>query len=748
MTFALREEELPAWLMKIRNMRVFLFQSVSFVQTKYESRVCMADEKELEKRVEELLSRMSLAEKAAQMIQIPYNVVSKKEAIEWAEKGAGSFLHVLGDDARELQSIALTTRLGIPILFGIDAVHGHSLNEHATIFPSQLAAACSWDRECVENMARVTACEVATDGLHWTFSPVLCLGRDTRWGRVDETFGEDSYLTGELGAAMVKGYQGESLDSDDSILACAKHYIGYGEAVGGRDSCDTEMTFRKLREVFLPPFEKAVKAGCGTIMTAYGSIDGTPFTASRKALHDILRDELGFDGFVVTDWDNVNSLVNNQHVAADIGEASRMAASAGNDMIMTSSNFYEAVIKLVENGQLDEKVLDEAVRNILRVKFRMGLFEKHEKKGRPGCIGCAEHLEVCKKLARESIVLLKNSGVLPLSKDVKSIAVIGPNADDIRAQYGDWTYFSHPQPNPDHKPVKPYYTVLEGIRELSEQNNVTVNYHRGCGVLPGDDDDISGAVSTAQSCDAIVLVLGDKVDQTGEMKDRADLSLSGAQMELFRELRRLHKPMITVLVASKPLCIEEAAEQTDALIAAFNGGMFGGLAVAETIFGKLNPSGKLPISFPRHVGQLPVYYNSLPGWRGGKYVDLPDTPLFAFGEGMSYTTFLYSNLRVDKENLTVKVDVENTGGRDGFETVQVYFRDCVSSVITPIKQLVGFQKIFLKAGETKAVSFALRREDFSLVTPDEHRVTEPGEFILMVGSSSKDSDLLRAELVL
>jgi beta-glucosidase len=708
----------------------------------------MVNAKELETRVEELLSSMTLQEKAAQMIQIPCNIVSKQEAMEWAKKGAGSFLHVFGDDARELQSIARKTRLGIPILFGIDAVHGHCLNENATIFPSQLAAACSWDRESIEAMARVTAREVATDGVHWTFSPVLCLGRDTRWGRVDETFGEDPYLAGELGAAMVKGYQGDSLDSDESILACAKHYIGYGEAVGGRDSCDTEMTFRKMREVFLPPFEKAVKAGCGTIMTAYGSIDGTPFTACRKALHDILRDELGFDGFVVTDWDNVNSLVKNQNVASDIMEASRMAAAAGNDMIMTSSSFYEAVIKLVETGRLDEKVIDDAVRHILRIKFRMGLFEKPEKKGRPGCIGCAEHLEVSKKLARESVVLLKNNGILPLSKDVKSVAVIGPNADDIRAQYGDWTYFSHPMPNPDHKPVKPYNTVFEGIRELAAQNGVSVSYHRGCGVFPGADDDIPGAVSAARKCDAIVLVLGDRIEQTGEMKDRADLSLSGAQMELFRELRRLQKPMITVFVASKPLCIEEAADKTDALIAAFNGGMFGGLAVAEAIFGKLNPSGKLPISFPRHVGQLPVYYNSLPGWHGGKYMDLPDTPLFAFGEGMSYTSFRYSNLRVDGENLTLQVDVTNTGDRDGFETVQVYFRDCVSSVMTPVKQLIGFQKIFLKAGETKTVSFAFRREDFSLVTPDERRVTEPGKFILMVGASSKDCDLLRAEFVL
>jgi Beta-glucosidase-related glycosidases len=704
--------------------------------------------KAADERVDDLLSRMSLQEKVAQMVQIPYPMVSKEEAIEWAEKGAGSFLHVLGDNARELQSVAAKTRLGIPILFGIDAIHGHGLNENATIFPSQLAAACSWNRELVEAMGRVTAREVATDGLHWTFSPVLCLGRDTRWGRVDETFGEDPYLAGELGASIIKGYQGDGLDSDESILACAKHYIGYGEAVGGRDSCDTEMTFRKLREVFLPPFEKAVKAGCATIMTAYGSIDGTPFTASEKALRGILKEELGFDGFIVTDWDNVNSLVTNQHVAADIGEAARLAAAAGNDMIMTSSEFYAAAIKLVEDGVLDEKIINGAVRNILRIKFRMGLFEKPEKKGRPGCFGCSEHLEACKKLSRESVVLLKNSGVLPLEKNIGSVAVIGPNADDIRAQYGDWTYFSHPKPDAEHKPRKPYFTALDGMRELAEENNIAVEYCQGCGILDGSQDGLDEAESVAQKCDATVLVLGDMIDQTGEGKDRADLSLSEAQLALFKRLRGLHKPLITVLVSSKPLCIDTIAQETDALIVSFNGGMFGGLAVAEAIFGKLNPSGRLPISFPRHSGQLPVYYNSLSGWHGGKYMDLPAAPLYAFGEGMSYTGFHYSNLRLDEKDLTVSVDVTNTGDRDGFETVQIYFRDCVSSVMTPNRQLIGFQKIFLKGKETQKVSFTFERRDFSLVTPDERRVTEPGEFIIMAGSSSKDSDLLQAKLIL
>ena len=707
-----------------------------------------AREKSVKEKAEALLTSMKLEEKVAQMVQVPYSMVSKEEARMWARRGVGSFLHVLGDDARELQAIALNNRLGIPLLFGIDAIHGHGLNKNATIFPSQLAAACSWNRELVETMGRVTAREVATDGLHWTFSPVLCLGRDTRWGRIDETFGEDAYLAGELGAAIIKGYQGESLDDDCSILACAKHYIGYGEAVGARDACDTQMTYRKLREVFLPPFEKAVKAGCATVMTAYGSIDGTPFTVSKKALKEILRDELKFDGFVVTDWDNVENLVARQHTAADIGEASRMAAVGGNDMIMTSLGFYDAAIALVKDGLLDESVIDEAVLHILTVKFRMGLFEKPEKKGVPGCFSCAEHLEANKALARESVVLLKNNGALPFEGRQKRIAVIGPNADDIRAQYGDWTYFSHPDPNPDHVPMRPYVTVREGIEEIAGSFGASVTYSKGCGIFDASESELDAAVKTAQSCDAIVLVLGDCIDQTGEGKDRADLALSNAQQALFSRLRALKKPLVTALISSKPLCIGTIAEETDALVVAFNGGMFGGLAAAEAIFGKVNPSGRLPISFPRHSGQLPVYYNSLPGWHGGKYMDLPPEPLYVFGEGLSYTKYAYTNLAFDQKSFVLRVDVTNEGDMDGIETVQVYFNDRVSSVLTPVKQLIAFERVALKAGETRRVSFALTKEDFSLVTPDERRVTEEGSFLLMVGSSSRDEDLLKTEFVL
>ena len=696
---------------------------------------------EIASRVKALLEQMTLEEKVAQMVQVPYAMVGREEALRWAKLGAGSFLHVLGDDAREIQREAMNSRLGIPVIFGIDAIHGHGLNDHATIFPTQLAAACSWDPDVAYTMGRVTAREVATDGLHWTFSPVLCLGRDTRWGRVNETFGEDPYLAGELGAAIVKGYQGEDLSDDDSILACAKHYLGYGEAVGARDSCDTEATLRKVREVFLPPFKKAVEAGCATIMTAYGSIDGTPLTIDKTIMHDILRDELGFDGFVVTDWDNVNSLVRQQRICENVKDASVLSAKAGNDMIMTSTEFYDAALEALREGKLEESVIDEAVSHILTIKLKMNLFEKPEKTGKPGCFGCPEHLEKAKDAAKKSLVLLKNDGVLPLSGKEKKIAVIGPNADDIQSQYGDWVYFTHPLPNPTHPAIRPYVTVKEGFEAACAALGIECVYHKGCGVLPSDSDDIAGAVEAAKGSDAIVLVLGDEISQVGEQKDRACLELSGKQAELFAALRALDIPVITVLVSSKPLCMGETATKANAFVCAFNGGMFGGEAVAQMVFGEFNPKGRLPITFPQHSGQLPVYYNALPGWHGGKYCDLPAEPLFAFGEGMGYSAFEYGDLCFDKETFKMAIRVKNAGSMDGVETVQVYMRDLYSSVLTPVKQLIAFAQVALKAGEEKTVEIALNKEDFSIVNRAGERVVEPGEFELMAGHSSKDCDL-------
>ena len=701
------------------------------------------DNPQIRERVEEILARMTLEEKAAQMVQVPCAMVSEEEAEMWARRGAGSFLHTLGDHARHLQKICTGTRLGIPAVFGIDAIHGHGLNEHATIFPTQLSAACSWNRETVYAMGRATAREVAADGLHWTFSPVLCLARDPRWGRVNETFGEDPYLAGELGAQLIRGYQGDDLADRDSILACAKHYIAYGEATGARDSVDSEVTFRKVREVFLPPFAKAVEAGCATVMTAYGSLDGTSCTVSKKLLTDILRDELGFEGFVVTDWDNVQSLKDKQHVCETLEEASRLAAEAGNDLIMTSLGFYDAAIRAVRSGEMDESVLDNAVRRILTVKLRMGLFEHPDKLGDPQNIGCEAHLSLARQMADESLVLLRNDGMLPLA--AKRIAVIGANADDLPAQYGDWTYFTHPLPDPEHAWMRPYATVKEGMEALGAKHGAQVRYAKGCCVLPGEEDEalMAEAMALAAESDAIVYVVGDVYAQVGETKDRADLTLSGRQIELYEKLAGLGKPVCVVLVASKPLCMGRMAEEANALIAAFNGGMFGGEAVARAIFGEINPSGHLPISFPRHSGQLPVYYNALPGWHGDRYNDMDKTPQFAFGEGMSYTTFELADFAFDSGTLTAGVTVRNTGERDGATVVQAYYNDVYSSVITPVKQLCAFERVALPAGGERRVTFAFTPEDFALVTPDERRVTEPGLFEIMVGLSSRDEDLLR-----
>lgn len=692
-------------------------------------------------RVEALLAQMTLEEKVAQMVQIPYNQVGREEALRWAKLGAGSFLHVLGDDAREIQRAALSTRLGIPVLFGIDAVRGHALNDHATIFPTQLGCACAWNRELVRRMGRVTAREVVTDGLHWTFSPLLCLSRDARWGRVNETFGEDPVLTGELAAALIEGYQGDDLAAPESIAACAKHFIAYGEATGARDAVDSPITYRKVREVFLPPFQKAVDAGCATMMTAYGAIDGTPLTADAHMLRDILRGEMGFEGFVVTDWANVTSLVDRQHVAADADEASRLAALAGNDMLMSSPEFYEAALRQVRAGKLEERVIDEAVRHILTIKERMGLFEAPEKTGKPGCMGCPEHQQEALAIARRGVTLLQNNGALPLGA-VKKIAVIGGNADDIRAQYGDWTYFTHPNQKEHCEAVRPYTTLREGIERLAGERGATCVYAYGCGPIPSERDDIEGAVEAARGADAIILAVGDEIRQIGETKDRADLMLSGRQIELFERLRALGIPVITVLIASKPLALGRVAEETDALIAAFNLGAHGGQAVAEAILGEYNPSGRLPISFPRHSGQVPVYYNQLPGWHGGHYCDLPETPLFAFGEGLSYTQFAYSELVMDAETLRASVCVRNAGERAGIETVQVYVRDEVTSVLTPVKRLIAFRQVALEPGECVRVDFQLARDDFSLVNRWEQRVVEPGDFTLLAGHSSKDSELL------
>lgn len=685
---------------------------------------------------------MTLEQKAAQLVQIPYSHVGKEKAEEWARLGVGSFLHVLGDDARHLQKIAVESGAHIPLLFGIDAVHGHCLNRKATIFPTQLSMACSFDPTLVKRMAAAAAKEISADGLHQTFSPVLCLGRDVRWGRVDETFGEDTYLAGEMGAAMVAGYQGEDNAADTSVIACAKHYIGYGEATGARDSYDTSVTYRKIKETFLPPFRKAVEAGCASVMTAYGSIDGTPCTSDKKLLKEILKEQLQFDGFIVTDWQNVTHLIHDQRTAANEKEASRLALESGNDMMMNAPEFYQAILDLVRSGEVDEGLLDEAVKRILAVKIRFGLFDNPFKQADAKYLGCTEHLELNKQIARESVTLLKNDGVLPLGSK-KKILVVGPSADDVRCHFGDWTYFSHPLPDYDAKPERPYVTLLEGVKALAEKHGCTVSYVKGCEIDEETENGVADAVAAAKHCDVIVFACGDNIWLAKEGIDRADVRLPKAQRELFKALRGADKPIVTALICTKPLCVPKVDKHSAAVLTNFNGGMFGGLALAETLFGDINPCGKLPISFPHHVGQQPTYYNQLPGWHCRNYVDMPEKPLYPFGRGLSYTSFVYSDMQFDENTLSLRVKVKNTGKIGGAETVQVYFRDLVSSVMTPVKRLIAFRKVSLKAGETKELAFHFTARDFSFINACEQRVTEPGDFEIMVGGSSDDGDLLK-----
>ena len=688
----------------------------------------------VEDRITEMLSEMTIVEKVGQMQQISYESFRPEVFEHFCKLGAGSFLHVLSDEADEIRAQASETRMKIPPIFGIDAIHGHTLLNGAVIFPSQLAMACSWNPDLIKKAGKVTAEEVNADRLDWVFSPVLCIGRDTRWGRVDETFGEDPYLVGELGAAIVEGYEEDGL-----VAACVKHYLGYGEATGGRDSYDTEISMRKIREVFLPPFRRAVEAGASTVMTAYGSVSGLPMTAHRKLLRDVLKNELGFKGFVVTDWYNVGSLRTKQKAVESYADGVRVSVEAGNDMSMNSYQFYDHAIRLAEEDKLSMEYIDDAVRRILRVKFALGMFDENKKRMSREVIGSAAHIEVNRALTRESLVLLENNGVLPLKEVPKRIAVVGPNADDIRAQYGDWTFFSHPNAAPeDCEPTGDYYTVLRGIKTVFADSEVA--YAKGCDIMEESNGAmLDEAVAAAESADVVIAVIGDCLKQNGEGKDRANLELSGRQNELMRRLKATGKPVVTVLINGKPLCIGEAVKNSDAVIEMFNGGDLGGLCAAEMIAGKFNPSGKLPISFPRVSAQIPCYYNQYSGWHATKYMDVAEGSLYDFGYGLSYTSYEYSNLTLSSETakagdvITVSVDVTNTGDMDGDEIIEMYYNDLYSSVLTPTKQLCGFKKVFIKAGETVRAELPLAVNDLALVNANCETVVEPGDFEIMVG---------------
>jgi beta-glucosidase len=722
------------------------------------------------RRVADLVGRMTLPEKVGQMMQ--YDARDDLEHIV-LERYAGSILHTSPAKVVHAAELTSQTRLRIPLIVGEDCIHGHSFWEGATIFPTQLGMAATWDPQLVERVARVTAVEVAATGIHWTFSPVLCISRDLRWGRVDETFGEDPFLIGELAAAMVRGYQGDGLHDRTAILATAKHFAGYSETQGGRDASEADISRRKLRSWFLPPFERVARAGCATFMIGYQTTDGVPITLNNWLLNDVLRGEWGYTGTLITDWDNVGRMVWEQRVQPDYAHAAAAAILAGNDMVMTTPDFFQGALDAIDQGLLDETDLDRAITRILTLKFELGLFEDSRMPDTAlidEVMAAPEHTALNLEVARRSLVLLRNDGALPLTGAARRVAVVGPLADDAQTQLGDWAGSSGQVDWLENgQPRAQITTVLDGLRELVPAD-WTVTHAVGADILtladnpagsvfpdgqprpqvvvPAEVDEtqIGAALAAVADADVIVAVVGDRIELVGEGRSTATLELIGAQRALLEALAATGKPLVIVLLASKPLVLPDAVRDAS-LVWAANPGMQGGRAIAELLLGHIEPSGRLPISFARHVGQQPTYYNQIRGQHGDRYADLTQSPAHAFGEGLSYTTVEYSDAAISTpvvradDTVRATVTLRNSGARPAHEVVQVYVRDSVTSASWADKELKAYRHVDLAPGETAIVDLELAVADCSIVNAAGERVVEPGDFELLIGSSSRDEAL-------
>ncbi|MFF2051177.1 glycoside hydrolase family 3 N-terminal domain-containing protein [Leifsonia sp. NPDC058194] len=726
-----------------------------------------------EERVRDLLGRMTVEEKVGQMLQLDARDDLRDHVLR---RHVGSILHTSPERILEANRLTAETRLRIPLLVGEDCIHGHSFWPGATIYPTQLGMAASWDAELIERVARATAEEVAVTGVHWTFSPVLCIARDLRWGRISETFGEDPYLIGELASAMVRGYQGDGLDDPSAILATAKHFAGYSETQGGRDASEADISRRKLRSWFLPPFERVAREGCRTFMLGYQSTDGVPITVNDWLLSEVLRGEWGYTGTLITDWDNVGRMVYEQKVQPDYAHAAAAAVKAGNDMVMTTPLFYEGALEAVAQGLLDDDAFDAAVGRILTLKFDLGLFEDPRLPAADldTVVGSAEHAELNLEIARRSLVLLENDGTLPLQADTAApvrVALVGPLADDAQTQLGDWAGGSGQAGWLDGQPREMITTVLDGLRAI---DGLSVSVARGADILTLEDDPagrtfpdgqprppvvvpcapdrqlIDEAVAAAEQSDVVVAVVGDRIELVGEGRSTATLELIGGQNALLDALIATGKPVVVVLLASKPLVLRASTAHAAAVIWAANPGMLGGQALAELIVGRIEPAGRLPISFARHVGQQPTYYNQIRGQHGDRYADLTQTPAWAFGQGLSYSTVEYADLALARtelgagDDIVAEVTVSNTGDRPVRETVQVYVRDAVTSVSWADRELKAHRQLDLAPGESTRVSLTLPVAECSIVDSTGDRRVEAGVFELLVGSSSRESDLLAA----
>ena len=715
----------------------------------------------IEARIVELVSLMTIEEKIGQMIQTHYaGEVSEDMRGNIGAGRVGSLLNVVDADvANELQRIAAEeSRLGIPLLLARDVIHGFR-----TILPIPLGQAATWNPELVERGTRVAALEAAKTGVNWALAPMIDISRDPRWGRIAESFGEDPYLTSRFAVAMVEGYQGDDLSAPGTIAASAKHFAGYGASEAGRDYNTTNIPENELRNVYLPPFKAAVDAGVATLMASFSDLNGVPASGNRFLMQDILRDEWNFDGFVVSDWDSIDQLTDHGF-AADGRDAARKAVTAGVNMEMVSRTYAQHLAQLVEDGEVGIERIDQLVGEILRIKFDLGLFENpYTDPAEFPALANDEHLSVAREAALQSLVLLQNEGgALPLDADeLNSIAVIGPLSDDPYEQLGTWIFDGDPALS---------QTPLQAIRE-SVGDRVDVNFVRALETSRSlDTGRFAEALAAARASDAVVVFLGEESILSGEAHSRADIDLPGAQVDLVRALRETGKPVVAFILAGRPLTIQHVLEHVDALVYAWHPGTMGGPAIADVLFGVESPSGKLPVTFPRLVGQIPIYYarkntgkpatpetyvhiDDLPV-RGAQaafgmtshHLDAGYTPLFPFGFGLSYAQFTYSDLELSRstvgmsDSLTIQAVVTNAGDVEADEVAQLYVRDLVGDVTRPVKELKGFQRIRLQPGEVRTIAFELNPVDLAFYGQDMELMTEPGEFHVWVGGSS-DADL-------
>jgi beta-glucosidase len=734
----------------------------------------------VEKRVQDLLKRMTLEEKIAQMCQYvgiehqmeSFKNLKGKEAAANDDASSfykgisfdslramvingrvGSFLHVVtAKESNDIQTLAMKSRLKIPILIGIDAIHGNALVSGCTVYPAPLGLAATFNPALVEKTSVATAKEMRATGSHWTFTPNIDIARDARWGRVGETFGEDTYLVGLMGAAMVKGFQGKNMTGKEVVASCIKHLIGGGNSVNGLNGSPTDISERTLWEVHLPPYKMGIDAGAFTMMTAHNELNGVPCHANKYLMNDVMRNKWGFKGFYVSDWMDIERLNTVHHIAPNQKEAIYQTVMAGMDMHMHGPNFLEPLAELVKEKRVPVSYIDRSAAKILEAKFKLGLFENPfvDENLAATLKFNAENKAMALQAARESITLLKNeNNALPLVASAKKILVTGPNAND-QTILGDWSLL---------QPDENVTTIFEGLRDEAP-TGTTVEYFATGSVKKISDTAINDAVAKANNADVIVVAVGEnslrylnKEKTSGENIDRDNINLIGQQGQLVRDLIKTGKPVIVVLVNSRPLAVGEVTKNAAALIEAWEPGNLGGKALAEIIYGKVNPSGKLPMSIPRSTGQIPTYYNSKPSNYFHKYIETTSSALYDFGFGLSYTTFKYDNIKLTKssigknEKVKVSFTVTNTGNREGTDVAQLYIRDEVSSVTRPIKELKAFERVSLNAGQTKTVTFEITPKDLEFLDVNMKPVLEPGDFTLMIGNSSNDKDLQKIKLV-